>query len=199
MENIWDIRYNDFGVAYGMQPNVFFRQTLDSLQSGKLLLPAEGEGRNAVYAAQKGWKVDAYDQSKVAKENALKLASETHVEINYQLAEHLEFPLKPSYYNAIALIYAHVTPDVRKQLHHNVCLSLAPKGIIILEAFDKEQISRTSGGPKAEELLFDLDELISDFSSLKIIKATKEEVLLDEGTLHKGWALVNRIIAEKTI
>ena len=197
MENFWDLRYNDYGLAYGLQPNMFFHQQIDAFVPAKLLLPAEGEGRNAVYAACKGWKVDAYDQSSVAKNNAMKLAFDNNVEINYTIADHLGFPLKEEYYDLIALIYAHMPSEIRKAVHMKLCESLAPKGIIILEAFDKEQISRTSGGPKTEDLLYSLDDLVDDFSTLKIIDASKEERFLEEGLLHKGWAIVNRIIAEK--
>lgn len=47
-------------IAYGTEPNAFFKAQLDQLTPGRLLLPAEGEGRNAVYAAKKGWEVAAF-------------------------------------------------------------------------------------------------------------------------------------------
>ncbi len=53
----WDIRYSDSEYAYGTEPNVYFKSFIDTHSSGKILLPGEGEGRNAVYAAVKGWEV----------------------------------------------------------------------------------------------------------------------------------------------
>ncbi|HBQ61731.1 MAG TPA: SAM-dependent methyltransferase, partial [Balneolaceae bacterium] len=55
------------------------------------VLPADGEGRNAVHAAQKGWDVTAVDYSDSGKEKALKLASEKGVEINYDLSDLAEY------------------------------------------------------------------------------------------------------------
>ena len=74
MENLfWDKRYEENTTVYGEAPNVFFKSFIDTHKPGSLLLPAEGEGRNAIYAASKGWEVDAFDFSKVAKEKALKV------------------------------------------------------------------------------------------------------------------------------
>ena len=50
MKDFWNERYDEESYAYGNSPNVFFKQQLDKLKVGSLLLPAEGEGRNAVYA-----------------------------------------------------------------------------------------------------------------------------------------------------
>ncbi len=59
----WDQRYQDDAFAYGELPNEFFKLQLESLVPAKILLAAEGEGRNAVYAAQQGWHASAFDIS----------------------------------------------------------------------------------------------------------------------------------------
>ncbi|HEY0354603.1 MAG TPA: hypothetical protein VGC29_00285, partial [Flavisolibacter sp.] len=79
----WNKRYADNNWVYGVQPNRFFKQFIDSHKPGRILLPAEGEGRNAVYAAKKGWTVDAFDFSVVARQKALQLAENNNVHINY--------------------------------------------------------------------------------------------------------------------
>ena len=50
-KEFWDERYNEENFAYGHEPNVLLKKILDKLPAGKILFPAEGEGRNAVYAA----------------------------------------------------------------------------------------------------------------------------------------------------
>ena len=70
-----DIQSEEY--VYGTEPNQFFKEQLQKIiPAGKLLLPGEGEGRNAVYAAKLGWMVDAFDQSSVARTKALNLAKE---------------------------------------------------------------------------------------------------------------------------
>ena len=85
MKDFWNDRYGRAEYAYGKEPNVFFKEQLDQLQPGKILLPAEGEGRNAVYAAEKGWQASAYDWSENAYKKAMQLAEEKKVNIDYQI------------------------------------------------------------------------------------------------------------------
>ncbi|GAH29249.1 unnamed protein product, partial [marine sediment metagenome] len=93
---------------------------LDKLKTGNILMMGEGEGRNAVYAATNGWKVDAVDFSKIAKEKALKLAEENTVSINYEITELSKYKPKSNYYNAAAIIFLHLNPKIRSAVHSKV-------------------------------------------------------------------------------
>ena len=96
--NFWDERYSSEEYVYGVEPNQFFKQVLDKIPvPGKLLLPGEGEGRNAVYAAKCGWLVDAYDQSINAQKKALKLAEINDVIINYSVVDLAKFNPQKKY------------------------------------------------------------------------------------------------------
>ncbi|MDD2278789.1 MAG: SAM-dependent methyltransferase, partial [Bacteroidales bacterium] len=66
----WDKRYASPNYVYGTEPNNFLKQELSKLSAGKLLLPGEGEGRNALWAAKNNWEVTAADFSQMAKEKA---------------------------------------------------------------------------------------------------------------------------------
>ena len=66
MKEFWNARYNTESYAYGKNPNQYFKDQIGLLPPGKILLAAEGEGRNAVYAASLGWDVFAYDFSEKA-------------------------------------------------------------------------------------------------------------------------------------
>lgn len=48
MKDFWNERYSREEFIYGKQPNEFFKEQLDKLKTGSILLPAEGEGRNAL-------------------------------------------------------------------------------------------------------------------------------------------------------
>ena len=75
MKEFWDERYAEPDYVYGKAPNKYFKEKLDEIQRGKILFPAEGEGRNAVYAAKKGWRVSAFDISEKGKEKALNMTN----------------------------------------------------------------------------------------------------------------------------
>jgi hypothetical protein len=70
----WNERYSKDEFAYGEQPNKFLKEQLEKLAAGTILFPAEGEGRNAVFAAQLGWTVSAFDISAEGKNKANRLA-----------------------------------------------------------------------------------------------------------------------------
>jgi hypothetical protein len=87
MQQFWDQRYQESEWVYGEAPNAFFKAFIDQQPPGTLLLPAEGEGRNAIYAASKGWTVEAFDFSPVAREKALAGAAAKGVKIRYDLQD----------------------------------------------------------------------------------------------------------------
>ncbi len=83
MKDFWNERYAAREYVYGKKPNQYFKKNIDGLTPVKILLPCKGEGRNAVYAAQKGWDVEAIDFSVEGKKKALSLALKNNVSINY--------------------------------------------------------------------------------------------------------------------
>lgn len=197
MKEMWDERFSGEDYIYGKQPNEFFRLQLDKLQHGRLLLAGEGEGRNAVYAASKGWQVDAFDYSEKAREKALKLAEEQNVKISYTVQDLNDFNPGEGLYDAAALIYIHLEEELRQKVHAKVIASLKPGGVLILEAFDKEQLSRSSGGPRDIDLLYSLEDIVNDFNSLEFSTFMKETLVLDEGDKHSGEAVVIRFAGVK--
>jgi len=192
---MWDKRYAQPDYVYGLEPNVFFKENIDRLESGKILFPAEGEGRNAVYAAARGWDVVAFDSSVEAQKKALKLAQTRNVQIEYQHASYAQFQYKENAFDAIVLIFAH-SPQ-RSQYHRNLLRFLKPGGMLILEGFAKVQIQQKSGGPSSIELLFSKEELREDFSTLSHMQIEEKEVFLSEGMFHNGGASVIRLIGIK--
>lgn len=196
-KQFWDERFSSGNYIYGTEPNIYFKEQLDRLEPGRLLLPAEGEGRNAIYAAREGWKVDAFDISKKGRHKAQELAKRNHVTINYYLSTYKDFQVEENSYDAIALIYAHLHESKRRNIHQNLITGLKPGGQLILEAFSTEQYGNYSGGPQDLEMLYKLDELLTDFEGLQIKHADAIEIELSEGIHHEGTANVIRISAMK--
>jgi len=197
MNNFWNERYSQEQMTYGTEPNVFFREQLQSLEPGKLLLPAEGEGRNAVYAALKGWQVLAFDFSEAGYKKAMALAEQRGVTINYQIIDAAQFACEPESMDAVALIYAHFPPVLRLEMHQKVITWLKPGGTVILEAFHPKQLAYNSGGPKDENMLYTAEMLQKDFSQLTIQMLEEVEIQLNEGLYHIGAGYATRMVAKK--
>jgi 2-polyprenyl-3-methyl-5-hydroxy-6-metoxy-1,4-benzoquinol methylase len=197
MQQFWDERYHNEEYVYGVKPNTFFKQELDKLGQGSILLPAEGEGRNAVYASKQGWNVLAFDFSRAGKEKALQLASQNNVSINYRIDSFDTFASDKNTYDCLALIYNHMPSKIRPEVHKKLISYVKPNGTIILEAFSKKQIIYNSGGPGNVDLLYSIEDLKDDFSALKILKIEEKEIYLKEGNFHTGDAMVIRLTAIK--
>ena len=196
-KEMWDQRYAESAYVYGTNPNEFFKQELNKLLPGKILLPAEGEGRNAVYAAEKGWIVSAFDQSDEGRKKALRLASGRNVAIEYKIRDLETIDYPADHFDAIALVFVHSFAIKRQQIYRNLIRFLKPGGTLILIGYSKEQLQYNSGGPKDESMLFSEDELIKDFSALQIKSIRKIETMIQEGDFHNGNSSVIQLVAFK--
>lgn len=185
----WDDRYKSEEFAYGEDPNHYLKEQLEKLETGTILFPAEGEGRNAIFAAKSGWNVSAFDISEEGKNKALRLAENNNVSINYQVGELETLDFKEEQFDAIALIYAHFPAEIKSVIHKQLDKLLRKDGIIIFEAFSKKHLEYVNknekvGGPKDIESLFSIEEIKADFPDYEIIELEEKEIELSEGLFH---------------
>lgn len=198
----WNERYSNDEFAYGTQPNNYLKDQLQKLETGSVLFPAEGEGRNAVFAAQLGWNVSAFDISAEGKNKALQLAENNNVQIDYQVGELQNLNFQKEQFDVIALIYAHFPADIKSSIHKMLDTYLRKGGYIIFEAFSKKHLDlvlkdEKVGGPKDIESLFSIDEMRSDFPEYDMIELVETERELNEGIFHNGTGSVIRFLGKK--
>lgn len=203
MKAFWDQRYSQEGYAYGETPNEYFKQAIDSLAPGKILMPADGEGRNGVYAATLGWEVDAFDISTEGKRKAEALAGKQNVKINYLVGECSSMSYAKDTFDAIGLIYVHMPALMMSACHSQLIEYLIPGGTIIFEGYSKRHIdyqrtNPSAGGPRDVEMLFDIAQLKHDFPGLEFSHLDEVEIDLREGEFHIGKAMVIRFLGKKT-
>lgn len=202
MKNFWDERYASDEYVYGTEPNSFFKEQLTKLQPGKILLPAEGEGRNAVFAAKLGWLVAAFDQSNEGKKKATKLAKKNKVQLDYQTVELSKINYKPNSFNCLGLLYAHFPADFRFDYHQKLDQLIQKGGTIILEGFSKNHLelsakNKESSGPKNINMLFSIEDIKKDFPNYEIIVLEEKIVDLNEGLFHNDKSAVIRFVGKK--
>ncbi|WP_089052751.1 class I SAM-dependent methyltransferase [Flavobacterium oncorhynchi] len=198
----WDDRYSNEEFAYGEEPNNYLKEQIQKLKPSTILFPAEGEGRNAIFAAKLGWNVSAFDISEEGKNKALKLAEANNVSIDYQVGELETLNFKEEQFDVIALIYAHFPAEIKSEIHKQLDKLLRKDGIIIFEAFSKKHLEYLAindkvGGPKDIESLFSIEEIKSDFPNYEIIELEEKEIELNEGLFHNGTGSVIRFIGRK--
>lgn len=197
MEEFWNNRYAEKDFAYGTEPNDFLKDELEKLPAGKILFVCEGEGRNAVFAAKQNWRVEAFDLSEEGKRKASLLAKQNNVSINYQIANASTIEYSENSFHVVALIYAHFPETIRKSVHEKIVRWLKPGGLVVLEAFNPNQLNNTSGGPKDLSMLYTKEIMADDFKELIIQQLNTETIELNEGKYHTGKAEIIRFIGKK--
>ena len=203
MKEFWNERFGHNEYAYGTEPNEFFKQSVDSYKpKGKILMPAEGEGRNAVYAAKTGLEVFAFDTSEQGQKKALQLAKKENVKITYEICTFPNLTLMDDTFDVLGLVFAHFPPDIRESFHNILGSMVKPNGLVILEGFSKENLKLREanpniGGPRSLDMLFSTEQIQNDFSEFDILKLEQTLTELNEGKFHKGIASVIRFIGKR--
>ncbi|WP_264559420.1 class I SAM-dependent methyltransferase [Flavobacterium sp. N2270] len=198
MNDFWNERYAKKEYAYGIHPNQFLADSILKLpKHGKILFPAEGEGRNAVFAAKNGFEVAAFDLSSEGKKKADELASDNDVKIDYRVGMLEDLNFEPNSFDGVVFIYAHFPKAIRKALHQQILRLVKPNGVIVFEAFSKEQLDYPSGGPKEFAMLFSEEEVKEEFENVDFDFLKTEIIELNEGVFHQGKGSVVRFIGKK--
>jgi cyclopropane fatty-acyl-phospholipid synthase-like methyltransferase len=198
MDNIfWNDKFSQTPNLYGENPNEFLKSNLDSMPAGQILLPGEGEGRNALYAAALGWQVTAIDQSKTAKKHCLQKADKLGLQVEYQICDALAFFPEAESFDLVAMVYFHLPKEIIAEVYSKFEKALKLGGKLIIEGFGKNQLQFLSGGPKNPDMLYELSFLKSIFKTIKWKIEFDGVLSLNEGIGHVGDAHVIRLIGEK--
>lgn len=197
MKDKWNARYASEEYVYGIEPNVYFKEKLGSLHPGKILLPAEGEGRNALFALQKGWEVKAFDFSEEARKKAEKLIGAHGYTIDYQADSWQNFSCRYCDNDVVGIFFFHLPESQRRYFHQVVYDWLRPGGYLIAEFFSIKQLGLSSGGPQDPDLLYTADSLSKEFVNFRLEECEEKKVVLNEGIGHQGEAWVVRVFGRK--
>ncbi|MDO6563199.1 class I SAM-dependent methyltransferase [Amphritea sp. 1_MG-2023] len=197
---MWDQRYQNENFVYGTAPNDFLAEQAYRIPQGSVLCLAEGEGRNAVYLAQKGYQVHAIDLSPVGRDKAMSLALKTGTHIRYDIGDLAHLEIAPNKWNAIVSIFAHTPSALRREIHQKVVSGLQPGGVFILEAFSPQQLSCSGfGGPQNPDMLMSLQHLKQELAELKLLVSRECLRPINEGELHRGECSVVQLVGIKPL
>jgi SAM-dependent methyltransferase len=198
MNNKWDQRYSEPDYVYGTAANDFLVQSLPLLPpNGSVLCLAEGEGRNAVFLAERGYQVTAVDSSMVGLAKARALAGERRVAITTCVADLADYQLPQDSFDLIVAIFCHLPPPLRRQVLAQVEPSLRRGGVFLLEGYTPKQLEYGTGGPPDPALLMQLDELRRELAPLRLRHGMELVREVREGKLHTGKGAVVQVIADK--
>lgn len=190
----WDDRYRATDRLWSAEPNVFVADRLSDLEPGVGLDLASGEGRNAVWLAERGWDMTAVDFSAVAAERG----REHSDDVEFVVADVLTWE-PDRQFDLILVVYLHLEEYEFEPLIRRVVTWLAPDGELFMVGHDRSNLEHGVGGPPRLEVLWDVDRIVSWLEDLAIVEARvlEREVKGEERTARD--ALIRaRAVPERT-
>ena len=203
-KDFWDDRFSGDGFAYGDRASRLLMGWRDVIESGAktALVPACGEGRDAVWLATLGLEVTAVDMSTTGLAKTQTLAARHGVTVNTVEANLFDWDWPEAGFDLVASMFAHMPPAVRPKLHALYGRALKPGGHVFLEGFTPEQSafqkSHNSGGPQDVAMLYTEDMIGGDFKTLETLAMWSGVETLSEGKYHTGPAALLRAVFRKT-
>ncbi|WOI57950.1 class I SAM-dependent methyltransferase [Palleronia sp. LCG004] len=195
----WDTRYTSDGYLFGTEPaTVLPRQAAHLPTTGRALCVADGEGRNAVWLAERGIGVTAFDASPVAVEKARRLAADRGQNVEFQVADAESFNWPDAAFDVVVGIFIQFAqPAERLRMFDAMKRSTRPGGIILLHGYTPKQLEFGTGGPPHPDHLYTERMLRDAFSDWRIVTLDAFEADLAEGTAHVGRSAVIDLIARR--
>jgi hypothetical protein len=194
----WDERFSIEDYLFGAEP----AQALVKLEhylipQGDTLVIADGEGRNSVYLASKGFKVTATDASTVANVKAKALAASRNVEVDYQVEDFFDIDWSAKQYdNIVGIFFQFIPPDKIKQVLTALPTAIKKGGTLLIHGYTPQQIELATGGPKDVSLMY-TKELFEDvFENVEILVNNEYQMQLTEGSGHNGPSALIDFVAQ---
>jgi SAM-dependent methyltransferase len=183
----WDERYRRRGFVFPKRPHPFLKKNLRLLPKGRALDLAAGEGRNAIFLAEKGFEVDAVDISEVALKKARQWARAKGLRIRTFVADLDTYSIDEEGYDVIANFYF-----LRRRLIPKIKKGLKKGGKVIFETYLLEQRTIGVAGPKNPRYFLKPNELLDWFRDFRVL--VYREGVFREGGRKKAIA---SLVAEK--
>ena len=183
----WDERYRSSDQLWSVTPNLFVADRLADVAPGRGLDLASGEGRNAIWLAERGWAMTAVDFSAVASSRAT--AQSDLVE--FVVADVLTWE-PDSRFDLVLITYLHLMPPDFEQVIRASREWLAPGGELFLIGHDVSNIEHGHGGPQVPEILWSVPDLLAWLDGMTVIEAqvVRRPVATGEGRVFARDALV---------
>lgn len=168
----WDERYAAApDLLWSAEPNRFVVEEAARLEPGRALDLAAGEGRNAVWLAERGWQTTAVDFSQVAIERGRRLAHQRGVAVDWQVADVLAYQPAEEAFDLVLLAYLHLPAADLANVLRRARTALAPGGRLLSVGHDLANLTDGVGGPQDPAVLHTVEGVTAQLDGLEICRA----------------------------
>jgi len=169
----WDERYSGDELVWSGEPNRFLLAEVELLPAGRALDLASGEGRNAVWLAERGWEVTGVDFSNVGLDKARRLAEARGVSAQWELADATEYAPSGAAFDLVIVMYLHLPAAQRRAAFANAAAAVAVGGTLLVVGHDITNPNKGWGGPSDPAVLYGPEDVAADLDGLEIVKAER--------------------------
>ena len=199
--NPWDQRFAADDYVFGTDPaKALLKLETYLVPGGKTLVVADGEGRNSVYLASKGFDVTATDYSEVGLAKAGRLADERNVSVHYVVEDIFERDWSSEQYdNVVAVFIQFVPPSHMTKVLSGLATALKPYGTLLVHGYTPKQVEFGTGGPTNPEHMYTEAVLRDVYQHLDIRLCEEYRDMLDEGSGHSGKSALIDFVGIKKV
>ena len=186
----WNKVFSSPQPVFNANPNAFLVEVVSNRRPGMALDLGMGQGRNALYLAQRGWSVTGVDISDVGLAQARQQAQKLGVQLNTILENADKFDFGKERWDLVVLLYFPPRPYVSR-----IRASLKPGGIVVVEGLHRDSPERQRLG---QGVVFGANELLRVFDDFRILRYEDVIASSDWGSSeNREPARVVRLLAQK--
>ena len=167
----WNRRHAERGLVHGGEPDPTVTAVAGSLTPGRALELGCGQGRNAIWLAEQGWRVAGVDFSDVALATARELAGDLAVE--WVEADLREYEPDARAYDLVLYPFVQLPAAERQEVLRRAAAAVAPGGTFLAVVHDSANLTEGWGGPSNPAVLATPDELVRDLPGLEVVRAER--------------------------
>ena len=167
----WDQRYSGPDLVRGAGPDRFVTEEVAALPAGRAVDLGTGEGRNAIWLAERGWQVTAVDFSAAGLARAARLAAERGVSVDWAQAGLLDYQPAPRRCNLVLIAYIHLPAASLARVFRAAAAAVAPGGTLLVIGHDRDNVTRGHGGPQDPDRLYTPAEVTAELAGLAVRRA----------------------------
>lgn len=162
----WDDRYRSADLVWTASPNRFVVAALADVTPGRAMDLAAGEGRNAIWLAERGWQVTAVDFSAVGLARATRWAEELGVaeRLVTEVADVTDFEPPAGAFDAVVVAYLQVPAEPRRRALTAAAGAVAQGGRLVVVAHDSSNLAAGVGGPQEPAVLYTPEDIAADIA-----------------------------------
>ena len=172
----WDRRYQGRELVWTAEPNRFLVAETETLAPGRAIDLACGEGRNAIWLAEREWQAVGADFSEVGLQKARELANRRGVNVEWVAADLLDYRPDPRAFDLVLVFYLQVPTAQRPPILQAAAEAVAPGGTFLLVAHDSTNLEHGHGGPQDPAVLYTPDDVVDDLAGAGLSVERAERV-----------------------